>query len=124
MAVESTTTAMIVASRRWPERTRLAYQRPVLLAVNNTVVMGALPDDFRGVASGMLETTRHFAHAFGVTIPTAILSLVVTGLAGAGGDAAALRWGFFWSCLGMAAVAGMGVMLALVPGGGKTFASR
>jgi len=96
----------------------------VLLAVNNTVVMGALPDDFRGVASGMLETTRHFAHAFGVTIPTAILSLVVTGLAGAGGDAAALRWGFFWSCLGMAAVAGMGVMLALVPGGGKMVASR
>src|SRR6266566_2437934 len=96
----------------------------VLLAVNNTVIMGALPDDFRGVASGMLETTRHFAHAFGVTIPTAILSLVVTGLAGAGGDAAALRWGFFWSCLGMAAVAGMGVMLALVPGGGKTVASR
>src|SRR5712692_6740410 len=88
----------------------------VLLAVNNTVIMGSLPDDFRGVASGMLETTRHFGHAFGVTIPTAILSLVVAGLAGAGGDDAALRWGFFWSCLGMAAVATIGIVLALVPG--------
>jgi len=96
----------------------------VLLAVNNTVIMGTLPDDFRGVASGMLETTRHFGHAFGVTIPTAILSLVVAGLAGAGGDDAALRWGFFWSCLGMAAVAGIGVVLALVPGGWKGHAVK
>jgi len=72
----------------------------------------------------MLETTRHFAHAFGVTIPTAILSLVVTGSRGPAATLAALRWGFFLSCLGMAAVAGMGVMLALVPGGGKTVASR
>jgi len=87
----------------------------VLLAVNNTVIMGSLPADFRGVASGMLETTRHFGHAFGVTIPTAILSLVVAALAGVGGEDAALRWGFFWSCLGMAAVAGIGVVLALVP---------
>ena len=87
----------------------------VLLAVNNTVIMGSLPDDFRGVASGMLEPTRHFAHAFGVTIPTAILSLVVAGLAGAGGNEVALRWGFFWSCLGMAGFAGLGIVLALVP---------
>ena len=88
----------------------------VLLAVNNVVVMQSLPDEFRGAASGMLETTRQFGHAFGVTIPTAILALVVVSAAGQGAalEPAALRWGFFWSCLGMAAVAALGLPLALV----------
>jgi MFS family permease len=85
----------------------------VLLSVNNTVIMGALPADQRGVASGMLETTRHFAHAFGVTIPTAILGLVAASAAG-GLDGAAIRAGVFWSCLGMAGVTAIGVLLALV----------
>jgi MFS family permease len=86
----------------------------VLLAVNNTVIMGALPADLRGVASGMLETTRHFAHAFGVTIPTAIVGLAAASLAGAGDSAAALRLGVFRSCMAMAAVTVMGILLALV----------
>jgi len=44
------------------------------------------------------------------------VSLIVAALAGAGGDDAALRWGFFWSCLGTAAIAGVGIVLTLVPG--------
>lgn len=83
-----------------------------LLAVNNTVIMRALPDEYRGVASGMLETTRHFGHALGVTIPTAILALV--NASSSAGEAAALRWGFFWSCVGMAGLSVVGVLLALV----------
>jgi hypothetical protein len=87
----------------------------VLLAVNNTIIMGALPGNARGVASGMLETTRHFGHAFGVTIPTAILALVATGTAPtAAAEADGLRLGFFWGCLAMAALAGLGVALALI----------
>ncbi len=85
----------------------------VLLAVNNTVIMGALRAELYGVASGMLETTRHFAHAFGVTIPTAIVAFVAAAVAG-GGEAQALRLGFFWSCLAMASITGLGVLLALV----------
>jgi drug/metabolite transporter (DMT)-like permease len=84
----------------------------VLLAVNNTVIMSALPADSRGVASGMLETTRHFGHAFGVTIPTAILAIV---LAGFGGEMTteAIRWGFSLGCLAMAGLAAGAVGLGL-----------
>jgi MFS family permease len=86
----------------------------VLLAVNNAVIMGALPADARGVASGMLETTRHFGHALGVTIPTAIVAFVTATLSGRGGEALALRVSFFWACLAMALIAAAGVGLALV----------
>lgn len=86
----------------------------VLLAVNNTVIMGSLPTQVRGVASGMLETTRHFGHAFGVTIPTAILALVATStVAGSAAESDALRDGFFWACLAMALLAAGGAGLAL-----------
>ncbi|OGB93150.1 MAG: hypothetical protein A3G35_08680 [candidate division NC10 bacterium RIFCSPLOWO2_12_FULL_66_18] len=87
----------------------------VLLTVNNTVIMGSLPDEYRGVASGMLETTRHFGHAFGITIPTAIMAVVAVSVTGGAGEASTLRWGFFWSCLGMAALSLAGVLLTLVP---------
>jgi MFS family permease len=86
----------------------------VLLAVNNAVIMGALPADARGVASGMLETTRHFGHALGVTIPTAIVAFVTAALSGRGGEALALRVSFFWACLAMALIAAAGVGLALI----------
>jgi MFS family permease len=74
-----------------------------LLAVNNVVIMSSLPGQFRGVASGMLETTRHFGHAFGMTIPTAILAVATTSTLG--NDSRALMDGFVWSCLVMAALA-------------------
>jgi MFS family permease len=81
-----------------------------LLAVNNVVIMSSLPGQFRGVASGMLETTRHFGHAFGMTIPTAILAIASTTAFGSG--AQALQDGFVWSCLLMAALAFAGAGLA------------
>jgi hypothetical protein len=85
----------------------------VLLAVNNAVIMGSLPVGARGVASGMLETTRHFGHAFGVTIPTAILALAIAATPDGGG--AGVRVAFVVSCLLMAAVAALGALLAAVP---------
>lgn len=81
-----------------------------LLAVNNVVIMGSLPGHSRGVASGMLETTRHFGHAFGMTIPTAILAFVAS--TAVLGDEQALLDGFFWSCLVMAGMALAGAFLA------------
>lgn len=87
----------------------------VLLAVNNTVIMGSLPDDARGVASGMLETTRHFGHAFGVTIPTAILALATA--ATPASEAVGVQHAFVGACLLMAGVAALGALLAIVPGG-------
>ena len=87
----------------------------VLLAVNNTIIMGSLPSNARGVASGMLETTRHFGHAFGVTIPTAILAFLAAG-AGAGAELPmqVLREGFFWACMLLAGSAALAVGLAIV----------
>lgn len=86
----------------------------VLLSSNNAVIMASLPADARGVASGMLETTRHFGHAFGVTIPTAIVALVAASAGPAAGEAAILQRGFFWASLAMAAISGLGTLLALV----------
>jgi hypothetical protein len=62
----------------------------------------------------MLETTRHFGHAFGVTIPTAILAIAAAG-ATPGFEAGALREGSFWVSLAMAALAFAAAAFALVP---------
>ena len=87
----------------------------VLLAVNNTVLMGCLPRDARGVASGMLETTRHFGHAFGVTIPTAILAIVLAAAVPTPeAEALAMREGFFWACLALAGLAWLGAAISLI----------
>lgn len=45
--------------------------------VNNATVMNSLPAKHRGVASGLLETTRELGHAFGATAAAATLALVV-----------------------------------------------
>ena len=81
----------------------------ILLAVNNTVIMGTLPAQFRGAASGMLETTRHFGHALGVTIPTALLALVASTTPD---PTQAVLHGFAWSCALMGAVTLGGAGLA------------
>ena len=86
----------------------------VLVAVNNTVIMGSLPAEAHGVASGMLETTRHYGHALGVTIATAILALFVTG-EGQGALPVAYGSGFAWACVAMAVLSAVGATLAWVP---------
>lgn len=83
----------------------------VLLAANNAAIMGALPEGQRGVASGMLETTRQLAHMLGVTVPVALLALAAQGY----DDLEAIQVGFIWSALAMGLVALVGVALARVP---------
>ena len=43
--------------------------------VNNAAVMNSLPLEHRGVASGMLETTRELGHALGATTAAGVLAL-------------------------------------------------
>ncbi len=45
--------------------------------INNATVMNSLPLDHRGVASGMLETTREMGHALGATAAASALALAL-----------------------------------------------
>lgn len=45
--------------------------------VNNAIVMGSLPLEHRGFASGMLETTREMGHALGATVSATVLAMVL-----------------------------------------------
>ena len=45
--------------------------------INNATVMNSLPMEHRGVASGMLETTRELGHALGATAAAGALALVL-----------------------------------------------
>ena len=45
--------------------------------INNATVMNSLPLEHRGVASGMLETTREMGHALGATAAASALALVL-----------------------------------------------
>ena len=45
--------------------------------VNNAVIMGAVPPEHRGFASGMIETTRQVGHTLGATIAASAMGLVI-----------------------------------------------
>ncbi len=45
--------------------------------INNTVIMNSLPQEHRGFASGMIETTRQVGHTLGATIAASALGLVL-----------------------------------------------
>ena len=45
--------------------------------INNATVMSSLPLEHRGVASGMLETTRELGHALGATAAAGALALAL-----------------------------------------------
>ena len=83
----------------------------LLLASNNAAIMASMPEGQRGVASGMLETTRQIGHMLGVVVPVALLALATQ----AGETAATIQTGFIWSALAMGLVALLGVALARVP---------
>ena len=48
--------------------------------INNATVMSALPLEHRGVASGLLETTRELGHALGATASATALSMFIPAL--------------------------------------------
>lgn len=45
--------------------------------VNNATIMGTLPLEHRGFASGMLETTRDLGHALGATAASIVMAMVL-----------------------------------------------
>jgi hypothetical protein len=81
-------------------------------AVNNTAVMGSVNADQRGLASGLVETTRQLGHSLGVSISSAVLSatLAATTIPELG-----YRTGFSEAASAMAIVASVGVVVVLYP---------
>ena len=45
--------------------------------INNATIMNSLPLEHRGVASGLLETTRELGHALGATAAAGALALAL-----------------------------------------------
>ena len=46
--------------------------------VNNTAIMSLAPQDQRGFASGLIETTRQFGHAVGVSLSSSFMAAALT----------------------------------------------
>ena len=87
----------------------------VFMTTNNTKIMSALGAEYRGFASGMLETSRQYGHTLGVAIAAAGLSAAaLSGLTGVA-EESAVRAGFSQSALIMAAIAWAGVLAASYP---------
>ena len=83
--------------------------------VNNATVMNSLALEHRGVASGMLETTREIGHAFGATAAAGILALSLpAGIDLLSGASAQVfyRQGFQTSSLMVVFVLTLGAVLA------------
>ncbi|MBI3973122.1 MAG: MFS transporter [Chloroflexi bacterium] len=86
------------------------------MTANNTRIMSALAPEFRGFASGMLETTRQYGHTLGVAVATAGMGGVLSAtVAGNGVAAAQVVAGFGSAALMMAAITWAGVALAAYP---------
>jgi DHA2 family multidrug resistance protein-like MFS transporter len=83
----------------------------LFLTANNTVIMGALPREYAGFASGMLETTRQLGHTLGVMVATAGLGVTAAELTPAAQQAAFVT-GFQRACVLMGTLALVGVALA------------
>lgn len=84
----------------------------IFTAVNNTSVMSAVSSDQRGFASGLVETTRQLGHSLGVSISSGVLQ---TTLAAAAIPELGYRDGFSEAASSMALVAGIGVLVVLLP---------
>ena len=77
--------------------------------VNNATIMNALPLEHRGVASGLMETSRELGHAIGATAAAAALGLVIpAGIEALPFEAAR---GFFLEGFQLATIAVAGTLL-------------
>jgi MFS family permease len=83
------------------------------MTANNTLAVTLLPASKRGLASGVLETTRQLGHTMGVAIPVAMMGPAVT--AASGGAAAGFLQGFREVSLAMAGLCVVGFALSLLP---------
>jgi MFS transporter, DHA2 family, methylenomycin A resistance protein len=82
--------------------------------VNNTAVMGLAAADKRGLASGMVETTRQLGHSVGVSLSSSIMAGALVGVA-APDLAAAYADGFQRSALAMGILSWLGVLGLILP---------
>lgn len=79
----------------------------LFLTSNNAALMGSVPPEQRGFASGMIETTRQMGHGLGA----AMIGLLLSGGISAGPDL--VRAGFRNSYWAMAAIAALGVVTSI-----------
>ena len=85
--------------------------------INNATVMNSLPLRHRGVASGMLETTREMGHALGAATAAAVLALALPSGIARLSDAASQPFyvqGFQMSSLMVVFVLCFGALLAYI----------
>ena len=85
------------------------------MTTNNTRIMGALAAEYRGFASGLLETSRQYGHTVGVAVAATGLAAAALVTGSAQIEAAATRAGFGQSALIASAIAWAGVLLAAYP---------
>ncbi|HEX2033124.1 MAG TPA: MFS transporter [Chloroflexota bacterium] len=85
------------------------------MTTNNTRIMGSLAAEYRGFASGMLETTRQYGHTLGVTIAAAGLATALGAGLPSGVQPEAVRAGFGHAAFLMGLIAWLGVALAAYP---------
>lgn len=84
------------------------------MTANNTLAVSLLPATKRGLASGILETTRQLGHTLGVAIPVALMGPAVSAAASGSAGLGFLQ-GFQTVSLAMAALCTVGVALSLLP---------
>ncbi len=92
----------------------MGFGSGIFLTTNNTRIMSALSPEYRGFASGMLETTRQYGHTLGVAVATIGLSGVIGGAVTSEMNPAVLE-GFALSAAVTAAITWVGVALAAYP---------
>jgi hypothetical protein len=85
----------------------------LFMTANNTAIMGALPHELKGFASGMLETARQMGHGLAVPIVSAVLLNAVARESGSLGTAGAYLIGYQQAVLLMAALCVGGVVATI-----------
>jgi MFS family permease len=87
----------------------------IFMAVNNTVIMSAVPASLRGFAAGMLETTRQAGHMFAVPLTSGIMTAVTGATVTAGTPPALYVRGFQAACLVVGCIGLVAVVGACIP---------
>jgi DHA2 family multidrug resistance protein-like MFS transporter len=84
----------------------------IFTTVNNTAIVGSVRADERGLATGLVETTRQLGHSLGVSLSSSVLA---TALVTAAVPMVGYREGFSSAASLMGMVAAAGVVAVLYP---------
>jgi MFS family permease len=85
------------------------------MTANNTLAISLMPGSLRGLASGLLETTRQLGHTLGVAIATVLMGSAVADALSGAASASGFLIGFQQVSLAMAGVCAVGLGLSLWP---------